>query len=181
MYKLCLLSIILLSILSCKKEEDKTDENKVLYDKIGGAYLMVNASSDIPIDANQDGRKSTNMIEEIQNLNNSYVYLTISTNGKFMSLQWPEQRVKDNIPRANWDMPVLSFRLDFNDENNEILIKNSDYYGKENTWYPLQQAFVQGNAVNLKMRRHIVTPTGEQEVIINASYEKDPKFLEPYH
>jgi len=193
--------LIILGTLGCKDKNltmipkvPPKDDIEALYQRFHGKYKVVSSTSSQPLDVNFDGVSSTNLLEEILELNNYGAFLELrvkySDRSVFLFNQfWPEQYVHSfknpNLEWNGWDALDYSptynvmyaqqtnpYSFSFNDDLSQIVVLPHE---NPNTirWAKPESVFVEeNNRLRIINKRRIYTREGVKEVLITTIYER---------
>lgn len=105
---LYLISLIFL-VAACDKTTVKPNEDvKVLTERFHGKYKPISSISNEAIDVNLDGTASTNMLDEITDLEENNLEVLIDTKGPFLLVQsWPEQYFTSHVEPVSYNPSLV--------------------------------------------------------------------------
>lgn len=187
---------LLLAIVSCQRKESVPPKHDVesLYQRFHGKYKIVSSTSSDSVDVNFDGISSTNLLKEIDALNNHGNFLEIRVKNPdkdillFMQF-WPEQYVYTYIgPTPDWNgSDTLNYnqkysvdyaqqgsvyRFSFSDDLSQILITPNEK-AHPVRWLKPESAIIEPkDRFRLINKRWLYTKQGVKEVIITTVYER---------
>jgi hypothetical protein len=180
------LAIVVVLLLGCKKEDAKNTQNE-LYERFHGKYAITRATSDIAVDVNLDGTKSTNLVEEIPDLKHTYLELLIGTktlpNG--YAQFWANQSLDSEKKPAGYDPSILVMylnqptvaRFKFNDDLTALSLSQEPSKDPHPEEFSLPQSVTigQDNEITVKMKRTLYTRYGWVPVSITVTYARFTK------
>lgn len=190
------LLVLLLFTLSCQKKESIQPKNDVelLYQRFHGKYKIISATSSEPVDVNFDGISSSNLLQEIGELNNYGNFLEIRVKNVdkavFLFTQfWSEQYVytytgtnpdwngADTLSynqkySVHYNQQGSGYRFSFADDLSQIIITPNEK-AHPVRWVKPESAFIEAkDRIRLTNKRRLYTKQGVREVIITTIYER---------
>ena len=188
--KLLFLTAGLITLAACKQADEVAPHEDVpaLQERFQGRYQPVQSVSNLAIDINQDGKATTDMLEEISALSDMETEVLISGKNQnepespFVFVHhWPQQwlgRVEPTTYNPNikpeYDLKVVHWRFAFDRAITQVLIKpNPDYLADPNLYSPLQTVLVKGkDLIEVTLTKRLYTTAGWQTVQIATLYER---------
>jgi hypothetical protein len=181
-----LLVVIVTLMLGCKKE-DATESQNELWERFHGKYAITRATSNIAVDVNLDGSKSTNLVEEIPDLKYTYLELLIGTktspNG--YAQYWANQSLNSEQKPAGYDPSILVMYLnqptvasfEFNDDLTVLSLHQEPSKEPQPEAFSLPESVTIGkdNEITVKMKRTLYTRAGWVPVSIVVTYARFTK------
>ena len=192
-----LVLLIGIGTLGCKDKDPIVSPNQdieALYQRFHGKYKVISSTSSEPLDVNFDGISSTNLLQEIADLNDYKAFLELRVKypdrSVFLFNQfWPEQYVHSfrnpNMEWNGWDPldynPAYSvmyaqqtnpYSFSLNDDLSQVIVAPN---GNPDTsrWAKPESVFVEANdRLRLINKRRIYTREGVKEVVITTIYER---------
>jgi hypothetical protein len=181
-----LLVVIVTLMLGCKKE-DATESQNELWERFHGKYAITRATSNIAVDVNLDGSKSTNLVEEIPDLKYTHLELRIGTttgrNG--YAHYWANQSLNSEKKPAGYDPSILVMYLnqptvasfEFNDDLTALSLHQEPTKEPRSEDFSLPESVTIGkdNEITVKMKRTLYTRAGWVPVSIVVTYARFTK------
>ena len=178
-------ALCFLMILGCKKS-DITDginlKNEQIAERFKGKYAIVSAISDKEVDVNLDGTRSTDMLKEIPNLNNSYLELRPSSNLKnnLFTQFWQNQGFPYGSKPTAYD-PEFYFTyanqatgamFTFNDQLTRLNLFRTDNTSQEDFPLPKLVEVISGDRIRIPTEKTLYTKAGMVAVTIDVVYKR---------
>ncbi|MCK8495888.1 hypothetical protein M0L20_28740 [Spirosoma sp. RP8] len=195
--KTALMLIVLLCIVtaSCQQSDSipPKEDVEALYQRFHGKYKVVSSTSSEPLDVNLDGVSSTNLLQEILELNNYGAFLELRVKSVYGSMFlfsqfWPEQYINTYSGSTQWNgRDTLSYnpthlvnyanqagpyRFSFSDDLSQIVVTA---VGESDSirWVKPESVFIEANdRLRVINKRRIYTRQGVKEVMITTRYER---------
>jgi len=181
-----LLVIIMALIGGCKKDTP-TNPQSELWERFHGKYAITRATSDVAVDVNLDGNKSTNLVEEIPDLKYTHLELRIGTktgrNG--YAHYWANQSLNSEKKPAGYDPSILVMYLnqptvasfEFNDVLTALSLHQEPSKEPQPEAFSLPESVTIGknDEITVKMKRTLYTQYGWVPVSIVVTYARFTK------
>lgn len=174
-------TILLFIISSCKKESSDTHYNKKIFDLYNGTYFIESAILDSSVDINQDGISSNDLLTEIEELKFSYVNIVVRSFAISFGLGWPEQNAvpsesNEEEPVFTYNFQTQAYNIGFENDLKHILIDQPI----ENPHYRPYNIHIENDTITLNIKRTISIGNKKEEIVISATYKKDPEIVDSY-
>lgn len=180
------LVVIIALILGCKKD-NAADLRNQLWERFHGKYAVIRATSDVAVDVNLDGNKSTNLVEEIPYLKNTFLELRIGLQSNYNSYgqYWANQSLSSEHKPAGYDPSILVMYLSqpivasfkFNDELTALSLSQEPSKDPQPEVFSLPESVTIGrnDEITVKMKRTIYTRFGWVPISIVVTYARYTK------
>lgn len=180
------LVVIMALMLGCKKD-NATDSRNQLWERFHGKYAITRATSDIAVDVNLDGNKSTNLVDEIPYLKNTFLELLIGKNADYNGYAqfWANQSLSSEHKPAGYDPSVLVMYLSqpivasfkFNDDRTALYLSQEPSKDPQPEVFSLPESVTIGknDEITVKMKRTIYTRFGWVPISIVVTYARYTK------
>lgn len=169
-------SFFFLALNSCKKE-NLTDDT---FDRFNGKYEILSAKANYSVDINMDGSKSSELLNEIPNLSNSWLELRIinHANLNLLDQMWPEQML---IYSSDTDIPIIDyifrstpFAFDFDKDFSNILVDtlNIAEKDKNHSILPRSIHILDDEIIVINFTKKLYTSEGWKLLEIESRYKR---------
>lgn len=169
-------SLLFLGLNSCKKE-NLTDDT---FDRFNGKYEILSAKANYSVDINMDGSKSSELLNEIPNLSNSWLELRIinHANLNLLDQMWPEQML---IYGSDTDRPIIDyifrstpFAFDFDKDFSNILVDtlNIAEKDKNHSILPCSIRIFDDEIIVINFTKKLYTSEGWKLLEIESRYKR---------
>ncbi|MDT3401812.1 hypothetical protein [Mucilaginibacter terrae] len=177
------LCALLLTTLGCKKDAQKNDRKKIeLKNRFEGSYALLSAISDVAVDLNFDGKKSDDLLNEVENLRNSNLILHFpneSDNIIFDQFWQIQQFPYNEIPTVSDPQIIPGYanqpciaRVKFNDQLNLMYLEEPANYNADKYPIPSSVSILPGDIIHTTTTRKVYTTTGWTKIEIDARYKR---------
>ena len=182
----CFLVVMMALMLGCKKDNATGSRNQQ-WERFHGKYAIIRATSDIAVDVNLDGNKSTNLVEEIPYLKNTFLELLIGKNGDYNGYAqfWANQSLSSEHKPAGYDPSVLVMYLSqpivasfkFNDDLTALSFSQEPSKDPQPEVFSLPESVTVGknDEITVKMKRTVYTRFGWVPISIVVTYARYTK------
>jgi len=183
----------LVSLAACKESAEVAPNEDVtaLQEQFHGKYKPLHSVSSQALDINQDGKASTDMLEEISELPDMEIEVKIfgknQYNPKPSSIfvhHWPKQwlgRVEptsyDPSIKLSYDRKVVTWSFAFDSALTQLLLKpEPTYLADPDLYSPLQTVLVKDSGrIEVTLTKRLYTTAGWKTVQIVTLYERFTK------
>ncbi|MBC8988475.1 hypothetical protein H9X96_22225 [Pedobacter sp. N36a] len=166
--KLSFFVCLILALCSCKKEVKDTYNIK-LNERLDGFYKIINATSTLEYDLNDDGNLTNNMLIEIPDLKTSTLDVLVSKTGKSFHLLWPEQYLHNSD--YSFDMQGRIYNFNYEDTSKQIIPLVYDKSKSTIFSPPVKMHLIKDGLIECTLIREIITSKGKYKITIDAIYQ----------
>ncbi|WKN43769.1 hypothetical protein [Tunicatimonas pelagia] len=183
----CALAIILV-VVSCRETENASSDTtfEQVYQQFHGKYEIIHSTSDQEVDINRDGVESTDLLQEIPNLESARLELRIveksliGSGSIYLFVQsWPEQHVPDRIaedPSALIHYPMQGVVRTFilNESKNVLQVEEDEDTATDLEKFPLHESVTVNDEgqIQVIVQKRILTTEGWQNLRITTLYTR---------
>jgi hypothetical protein len=189
----CLLGLVTI-IAGCQQTEKVAPHQDVntLYERFHGRYKIIHSTSNEAIDVNEDGKASTNMLEEIPELPDAIIQLGIygknqyNPNTSFFFIHhWPKQELDlhgirieptEYNPdiRAMFSTKVVAWAFTFDPDITQLILSPSSAILTDPDIFTPPQAvtITTNNQIEVILTKRLYTTSGMKTVQIVTLYER---------
>ena len=188
--------ILLFICFSCSKVVEPKNDINAIYRQFHGKYRIISSYSDVPVDANLDGKESVNLKDEITDFYNSTTEIRIYErgNGKpnsFLFLQfWQEQYISGGenkigiFPQTYDSSMYVNFagqggvkEFEFNADLTKLIVSpyisiNENADAKERFKSPESVTYEGNEKLKIVTNKWLFTRKGWINVTITSIYER---------
>ena len=183
----------LVSLVACKKSAEVAPNENVtaLQKQFHGKYKPLHSVSSQALDINQDGKASTDMLEEIRELLDMEIEVRIYGKNQYNPKpsfifihHWPKQwlgRVEptsyDPSIKLSYDRKVVAWSFAFDSTLTQLLLEpDPSYLADPDLYSPLQTVLVKGNNhIEVTLSKRLYSTAGWKTVQIVTLYERFTK------
>ena len=180
----------LVSLTACKQSVEVTPNRNVaaLQEQFHGKYKPLHSTSNQALDINRDGKASTDMLEEISDLSQTWVEVRIydksqyNTKPSFSFIhQWPKQELRPAEPTVNNPLTRLSYStkvvfwsFSLDEALSQLNLEpNASYLAYPELYSPLETVLVKENGrLQVTLTKRLYTTEGWKTVQIVSLYER---------
>ena len=169
--------------------EDKRTEN--LYDQFHGKYRLISSHTSSPIDVDQDGSSSDNLMDEIPEMTNSWLEIRVIPDSKskdydaLFCLFWPEQEIRLDLktqdPVGYEPNASVAYLLQSTPRYSSIkesegtisVTREKSDNATARRWSIPEEVVIEGpDQLKVVTEKLLYTKLGWQTVIVTAVYER---------
>jgi hypothetical protein len=180
----------LISLTSCKESCEVAPNKNVaaLQDQFHGKYKPLHSTSSQALDVNRDGKASTDMLEEISDLPQTWIEVRIYDKSQYYPKpsfsfihQWPKQELRPENPTSTnplthfiYATKVVYWNFSLDNLLTQLLIEpNASYLTDPDLFSPLEKVLVKDNdRLEVTLTKRLYTTEGWKTVQIVTLYER---------